>query len=290
MSNYTLVTHNDLDGLSSVVLSKFFGIEFEEILVLGYEKVCSLESLMSNPNGIIITDLFVEEDVFNRLRSKTKYLQIYDHHISSRYLDKYDSQICDVSRCGSRIFYEEFIMKLPHFKHNDAVEKYVTLVDTYDRWQNTSPLFEDALNLNRLYSYYYSENGFIDSACNLLKRDMKYSDSNIKAINSILRDENTTYDYAVRNLGIYTDSKGVQYGVFPCRLYASIICNRILTSHSSMTYIIGYYSSGRLSLRAKPDFDLTSLKGIRGHKLAAGGFLSQNEIVELRNGKPIPYN
>ena len=280
----TLITHTDLDGLGSVVLAKFYGITFKRIYMWDYDKISM--KVLSETKNVIMTDLSIPEEDF--LKIKDNGIQIFDHHDSSLYLKKY-GQICDTSRCGTRIFFEEYIKKHEKYRENEHVERFVHLVDVYDRWQEDSDDWEEALRLNRLF-FSLSRVVFISDASELLKRKMIYNANEISLIESVEAEEDRLYEEALKELCICKDEKNACYGVFPCKTYQSIICNKILKSCSEMDYVIGYFPSGKISVRSKNYFDLTQLKGIRGHKHAMGGYLDTKAINDLKVGISLSYN
>ena len=283
--NTALITHTDLDGISVIVLAKLFHVRFKRIYIWNYEQININE--MKKHRNILMVDLSIDEKSFTELRHQGYEIIIYDHHESSRYLSKCRGCIWDLNKCGTRLFYDNFIKFQPMYKENKYAEQYVMLVDVFDRWQQNSPLWENALNLQRLFA---SSENFVNSAINYINRGLVFTPSESTSIMQIMHEEDKAYKEATKEMKIYTDSKGIRYGVMPIKRYVSIISNRALNNNQELTYIIGYFNNGRISIRSKTNFDITTLKGICGHKNAAGGFMNKNEIKDLINGNPIPYN
>ena len=283
--NTLLITHTDLDGISVLVLTRYFGVKFKKVYVWNYEEI-NIDDMKKYKN-IIMVDLSIDEKSFLDLKQRGCDIRIYDHHETSKYISKYKGNIWDMNRCGTRIFYDNYIKFLPMFKENKSVEDYVLLVDTFDRWQQNNPLWERALNLQRLFT---STQHFINIGVEYIKRNLVFTPSESMTIIQTIHDEDKEYKESIRGMKKYTDSKGVIYGVIPIKKYVSIVCNRILNNNQDLVYVIGYYPSGRISVRSVERFDVTTLKGIHGHKNAGGGFMNKNEIKELINGTYAFYN
>lgn len=281
---FTLITHTDLDGLGSVVLCNYYRIPLKDYILWDYSQI-DINSL-TKLKDIIITDLSIMESDYIKLKDKN--VHIYDHHESSKYLSKY-GQICDIKRCGTKIFFNEFIKKHEKYKENKDVERFVNLVDTYDRWLDDNPLWEDALQLNRLcISLPHKE--FISLAPSIINRHFEYDSYEREIISKLENEENKLFEDAKKELKLFKDERNNTYGVFPCFKSQSLICNMILKTVEDMKYVIGYFPNGKISVRSKKCFDLTQLSKINGHKNAMGGFLNKKELNGLLQGIPIPYN
>lgn len=281
----TLVTHTDLDGAGSIVLANIYHIIFKNIITIDYNRI-DVNKLI-NLCPIIMTDLSIPEEDF--LKFQNHKITIYDHHESSSYLKKYNGQISDTSRCGTKIFYQEYIQKHHNYRYIPEVEMFVHMVDTYDRWQETNPAWEDAVNLNRLFKALKLDN-FVQSAVKFIKNKLVYTKYDKMLIARMEAQENKDYNDSKHTLNTFIDSKGIKYGV--CKLFnnASVTCNRMLKSDPSMIYVIGYYDNGIISARSIPQFNLLEFNELHGHKNAAGGLLDKNSLYNLLSGTSLHYN
>ena len=281
----TLITHIDLDGAGSIVLSKIFNISFKNIIITDYGRMDVKQLLKLCP--IIMTDLSVPENEFIQLYERG--ITIYDHHESSSYLKKYKGQVSDTSRCGTKIFYQEYVKKHPNYRYIPEVEMFVHIVDTYDRWQDTNLAWNDAVNLNRLFRALKLDN-FVQAAVKYIKNGLQFSSKDKLLISQFEQQENMDYNSSKHTLNTFIDSEGNKYGV--CKLFnnASTTCNMILKNDPLMIYVIGYYESGRISARSKPEFNLLRFNELHGHKNAAGGMLDKNNLDKLLSGVSFKYN
>lgn len=290
MTQTVLITHTDLDGYGSIVLSKLYNIHFKEIINWDYKDIDI--NALSQYRNIIMTDLSIPEDDFNTLVRKGIDITIYDHHESSRYLTKYPQQYWNNEQCGTMIFYEQYIKRQYNFAKDNNIDRFVRLVDTYDRWQKESSLWEEALNLNRYFYLFMkkSQQERTDKLISLIRNELCYTQGEHEMLCDVIKRENESYEKTKQNLRIYNDTHGIQYGVAPVFGQASLINLRLFKEFKDIQYTIYYYPNGRLSLRSRPVFDLTQLQGIKGHKNAAGGFVEQNVLDSIKSGTSIPYN
>ena len=284
--NTLLITHTDLDGISVLVLCKYFGISFKKTLTWNYEQI-NLNTI-SRYNDVLMVDLSVKEEEYLALKQKGIDIRIYDHHSTSEYLSKYRGNIWTTEKCGTKLFYENYVKMLPMFKPNENVENYVELVDVFDRWQTTNPLWDRALNLQRLFSL--NSRNFVNIGASYITRGLVFTPVQSSTILEAIDEENKQYNDSLKCMQTFTDTKGVLYAVFPIRKYSSIICNRILQEHPELTYVIACFKTGRLSVRSKEGFDITQLNGISGHKHAGGGYADAQEMRNLMKGVSLPYN
>lgn len=283
--NTFLITHTDLDGISVLVLCKYFGISFKRVSTWNYEQINP--DVICKYSDVLMVDLSVKEEEYLMLKQRGIDIRIYDHHSSSEYLSKYRGNIWTTEKCGAKLFYENYVKMLPMFKPDENVERYVELVDIFDRWQTHNPLWDRALNLQRLFSI--SKN-FVTIGVDYIKRGLVFTPVQSSLILKSIDDENRQYNDSLKCMQIFKDTKGVSYAVFPIRKYASIICNRMLHEYPDLIYVIACFKTGRLSVRSRDNFDVTQLQGISGHKHAGGGYADASEMRNLMKGVALPYN
>ena len=190
------------------------------------------------------------------------------------------------------------------------------MVDIFDRWQNSNPKWHLALNLNRFFDVLtrkidnYDENigkrlsmnvasanilrnldrtlimtemfnTFILGACLSLrvhKLPEQYIFEYSKAVSTIVRLERAAYRYAVKSLVMKETKDGVKYGICNGMRFPSVVMNEILKKNEDITFLIGVYGSGKMSIRAKAPFDLTTIPIFRGHPQACGGKIDSEKI------------
>lgn len=284
------ITDSDLDGVGSVILSEAAGIHYDKIIISNPRKINSDETVATamQYDKIIVTDLSFSENVLNQLLAAGKTVFIYDHHKSSQYLNNYPNCTSDSSRCGTRLYFEEVILKeLPEFAPHSAIteimHKFVELVDTYDRWQNNSENWSEACDLNKIFMYYArSPAPFIHKYADKLNRNtLAYDDDDKKALKHANALINGAYAYAETNMKIH-NVDNMRAAITRHKGFCSEVGNGLIQKHN-LTYIIliDTEHSGQASARSAPDFDCTTLNGFKGHKNAAGGKFEPSYLEDL---------
>lgn len=297
-----LISHLDLDGLGSVILSLFYNIPFNEIWCWknDYYDINTLSKYQT----IVFADLSISEDIYKSLIKIKKNIYIFDHHETSSWISKYKSNknIININECGTKIFYKNFIN--PEVI-NSNIETFVNLVDVYDRWQTHEETWKDALNLQRIFSYYvsYSTNALIykngkmydtpyfrfinNMLYKLHSNEFKFNRCENEIINTMIDEEKEAYELALDNIKFRVDNKNINFGIYECSNYASIIANKLLEEYTEIKYLIILYpkNKSKLSLRSRNDFNCLSFKGLKGHRNACGGVFSEKYIDDLYEGK-----
>ena len=295
-----LISHIDLDGSGSIVLERAYRdkLGFDQAVMLDYDFELNPENqaVVESFDEIIIADLSIREEYFAHLASLGKKVRIFDHHASASYLDEYRGCVHDETRCGTRIFFEEYVAERIG-RAPQVVFDFVDRIDTYDRWQDESPLWEEALSLNRvLYGFTdYSKKGMEASeaflrtqARKLMERDeWGWTPTEVQAIERSREAEDRRFQEAVDTISCRKDSRGLYFGVFAIPGKISIVCSRLLKDprYAFLDYVIVTNSyggvSGNLSLRSRNGFDCTALGPVNGHLAAAGGKIEPEQAKLL---------
>lgn len=281
-----LITDSDLDGMGSIILSKAFNIEFDEIEISTPQKMKSVNiiSKILAHDEIIITDLSLNEFTMKKIMTKRN-ITVYDHHITSVYLNKkeFKGSISDSSRCGTKIYFEEYVKK--HRTTNESARRFVELVDVYDRWQQTNTLWPLACKLNKVFQYHkWNNNYFIEKFAHEIQDDCfcfdEEDERNIEIINQEIENSMKFSDDLLK---IFTNNE-IKYGITYYSNYSSEVGNGLIEKHD-LTYILMINNNHQdcISARSKPDFDLTSINGLQGHKNAAGGKFPIKLIKNMYN-------
>ena len=303
-----LITHTDLDGIGCAILAIYFD-NFDYIYSINYNSIddyIDLINLLSPENQYIITDLSLSEEQFCRI-NKISNVTIIDHHKSSNYLQKYKNQFIDVSKCGTKLFYEKYYKSI---NKNSKIDKFVEIVNINDLWLFNKYNFEINYNLNRLFveMKYNSEfiektliynrgltnsiyKSFIELIINkfLSKSSVfNYSINDLKFIDNQKQLENQSKEYAEEFLQIRTDRNGNKFGLTGIiNGLTSLIGSYLLNKYSELIYIVLYFPTYLqvLSVRSINDFDCTQIPYINGHKNAAAGSFSEKFIKSLIRSK-----
>lgn len=317
-----LLTHTDLDGVAAWIVGRYYGIDFQNVIFIDYSNLYGEQEEMldwfapySNQHydKLWVTDVAVTPEMYDYIQKTFSEFAIFDHHERSLVLDGRPSAYVAKTSSGTKLFYDYLNGMYPE-KHNVVLEEFVTLVDTYDRYDDKSPLWEQAQNMNRIFwqslAFYKSgaaryfpflklqENKFY----NFAMTSFVVTPYEQTLIEKSLAKEQQEYNLALRSLQIREDERGVKYGLWHGASKISIICYHLLQNYPDLTYIIAVntYSgkaarqvNGKISVRSRADgdFDVTTLQGIGGHKSAGGGSLDIGFLKKFWFDKTvhIPY-
>ncbi len=292
------ITHNDLDGLTPIVLDKLHNLDFDDVLSIGYEFWEDPETLnyIKTFNRVVITDLSTSEEFFHELIDLGVYVEVYDHHTSSDWMSKLPESdkyrlVHDETRSGTKIYFEEFILK--QFPRVKKAERYmVELTDTYDLWKKDSPLWEEAQSFTRVFfgmndwsqSGYVAKEKFVDQQVKKIRRlpEWRWLASEQKIIDTAIEKEKVALEESEARLQTRTDSKGNIFGTFHLGGKISITATKILENHPELKYVIIQNSfrglNSKLSFRSRTEeeFNCLNLCLAHGHTVAAGGELKTN--------------
>lgn len=293
-SKSLLITDSDLDGLGSAVLSKVFGIKYDEIK-LSTPRNMNTEEMMTfiEPfDYIVVADLSFDEEHMRAIQNKNKHIVVYDHHITSSYLnnpEKYPGSISDPSRCGTKIYYSEYIVKPRRGRFTLPALRFVNLVDTYDRWlKNDAKYWEDACKLNRVYLYHRKEPWkFIEIYTEKLKqRRLEFDEEDERKSECIINSIKAAYAYSERWMKVYPWKEGGNYAITYHTGYCSDVGSDLVNNYKlNFVVMIDTVSFMTVSVRSVEEFDCTRFEGIKGHKNAAGGKFPSKFLEDVYEGK-----
>ena len=296
-----LISHTDLDGLGSIVLAKYFELPFDEIYSWDYEfeEIPQCKTIMESADEIIIADLSISEAAFDHLVSMGKKVVIYDHHATSSWLAKKLGSVHDESRCGTKIFFEEYVAPLVG-RFKPIVREFVELVDVYDRWVLESPLRPEAENLQRAWSAYASWN----SPDNMVRHDrfitqmirkfdtydhFCWNVTEENYINTAIQKEEKSFQDALACMQVRIDNQGRKFGVWKAWGRISSTASKILNRpENTFDYVICLQDSpdnwGKVSFRClEGKFEVTKLASVGGHLAAGGTNLTPDEATLFWN-------
>lgn len=294
-----LVSHVDHDGLAPGLLAEFFKLSFDKIVHwdYGFELIPESTALLESFDSIVMTDLSCSEEYYNKLISMGKTVEIYDHHDSSSWIKDKPNCVHDQTRSGTKIFFEEYLCKRVS-RLRPIVAEYVELVHTYDTWQKNSPLWPEALNLQRVL-FKYALWGIPDPRTSFdrfftaTQRKLQMQDywswnsTELRYIQEAKAREEEVYRSAVKQLSFRHDSKGKTFAVFSAGGKISFVADRLLREDNipvDYLIIVQTYKgiSGKLSGRSLDErFDCTTLAPLNGHKGAAGGTIEKTDAEQF---------
>ena len=163
-----LITHiADPDGAVPIILSK---LVFDNVTTFSCEKSevdDILKQLLKNDyDKIYIVDLNISEEMAKYINDDEKLkeiIEVYDHHQSEEYLNKYPFinvvvEKGGIKECGTTLYYKH----LKEITKNEVLNKeslsiMVELVRQNDTFDFTNELKEDALMFRNLYDIYGRE-------------------------------------------------------------------------------------------------------------------------------------
>lgn len=293
--NRILVSHIDLDGHSVITLARHFNetLKFDLIWArdYGFEENEIEFEFLKKFKEVIIADLSIPQEKTQELRDAGVIVSHYDHHSKADWLASDEGSSHDVNRCGTKIFWEDYIKpKIGRFPV--IINEFVELVDTYDLWKQESPLWERAKNLNNILTGLkdWDATDPIEAALGfyelfekklLTMSEWTETRKEIEIVESAAKREEEVYQRAMKKLQIRIDSKGKVFAVTSMPSKISIVCSRILEEQENLDYIVAFNTwgglSGKLSFRSRNGFNCNDIGVANGHDAAAGGTIGIEE-------------
>lgn len=290
-----LITHIDSDGLGAGILAEHFSLQFDKIVYWDYafELVPENDELMKKCSSIVLVDLSFSEEYYNSIIAQGIIVEIYDHHESSKWINGKENCVHDLTRSGTKIFFEEYVSKFVS-RFRPVVYEFVNLVHTYDTWEKESPLWKEALNLQRvLYKYAAwdipDKRTAYDRFFTAVQRKFEgqeywsWNSTEIRYIQEAISREDEVYRAALSQLQYRIDSKGNKFAIFTAGGKISFVCDRLLREDKiDVKYVVCLNSykglNGKLSFRSLPEvFDCTTIGVANGHIGASGGTISKED-------------
>lgn len=294
-----LFTHNDLDGIGSVILSKIaFGEWFSNYKICDHKDINDsvIEWVNQKKNqSIFITDISVNEDVANKLDIDNTYL--FDHHPTAMNLKgRFNGEVSEnivingigeIKTCGTELYYN-WLLKNGLIKR-EYVDSLVNLIRNYDtwRWVTLGEYGKKSKQLNDLF-YFYGEEKFIErilkefnsGSKSFQLNDMEkiYLESKQREIDEYVKEKNKNIIKTV------IDNKVV--GIVYAENFISELGNELCKLNEDIDYIAIINMDGKISFRTVKDnihlgFDVASKLGGGGHAKAAGASFDVTKSKEF---------
>lgn len=296
MKNTLQIIHNDLDGISPIILNRYYKIDYYKEISTNYEEKGEHDSLrqFTNLEKVIYVDFTPDEEAYEIIRQKDLECIVIDHHISQfdNMTEKAKDNpkltyIFDNEKSGTLLYYE-YLTETLNYEKKDIVGYFCNLVSTYDLYNKQSPLWTKAQNLNRLlYKVInWANRGtlamydfFINGQLWKLENCESYSfnkfeetkiDADIKAEKDILNE----FISGKRRIKTRVDEQGRYFAVIILNKKVSAIASLLLERYKKLDYIviINDYEKDckKVSLRSKEHINLLEFEGVKGHKNACG--------------------
>jgi oligoribonuclease NrnB/cAMP/cGMP phosphodiesterase (DHH superfamily) len=304
LNKKAFISHTDLDGHNAITLAMFFNqnLGFSSFYSRDYGFLLDKEDkdFFLSFDEIIIADLSISPEDFEEFTSKNIHVEIYDHHEAAEYLKEKENCCHDNDRCGTKIFWEEYV--IPRIKRfPPIINEFVTLTDIYDLWRIESPLWEDAKALNSILygmKIYSITDGIKQTNLyyELMMRKFKFLrnwellDHEKRLVERAKKREEDMYKKARDTMEIRVDKKGKIFGVFALASKISLVASRILEEEPEIDYLVVINTwggiQGRLSFRSRSKINCNDIGVAAGHGSAAGAGVGPDVAIKfLENPK-----
>ena len=152
-----LITHTDLDGVGSLILSKLFQLDITDYIFMNYDELYEENGsedekvILELPfiyDRIFVTDVATNKNFYDYLSSVCQTFGVFDHHEKTAEIADLANVYYSIEKSGTELFYDELKSEAGTYKSWDT---FVNGVSAYDLWKLDSPDRELGENLNRLF-------------------------------------------------------------------------------------------------------------------------------------------
>lgn len=306
------ISHSDIDGCIPFLLDTYFKEGFDCNMSLNYhdyEREDFDYSVFSKYNEIVFSDFSPNQKALDLMIENNVHLIVVDHHASFYELYQNNKEKLeslqnkglieihfDNTKSGSGLYFDYLKEKHSKGRTSKIINQIVTLADTYDLFKTESPLWEEALSLNRLmwksYNWFAKDSFDIKKFDKFLKllqykvdnlNDFEFNRYESNAIKESIEKENEAYKKAISNILVREDDEGKTFGIIRMRAKVSITAHNILKNYPKLDYllIINEFNKEELKLSGRSrGFNLLRLNYLRGHASASGSEPLDNEFLE----------
>ncbi|WP_409298473.1 DHH family phosphoesterase [Peribacillus sp. SCS-26] len=283
---YTLLTHNDLDGVGCGILAR---LAFGDNVEVRYNSIASLNRQVEKfietgdfSRKLYITDLSVSEKNEENIQAFIDaggHAELIDHHKSADHLNRHSWASVKVEDDGkpasaTSLFYNHLTAS-GALRGSQAAEEFVELVRLYDTWEWDRLSVQDAKRLNDLFFMYPIEE-FAENMLSRLAGTAPFEFSELEK--KLLEIEENKIDRYIRRKKreVYQIYIGEECaGIVHAENYHSELGNELMKEFSHLDYIAIVMVGGkRISLRTIHDHvDVSEVAGRYqggGHQKASG--------------------
>ncbi|WP_409288548.1 DHH family phosphoesterase [Peribacillus sp. SCS-37] len=283
---YTLLTHNDLDGVGCGILAR---LAFGENVEVRYNSIASLNRQVEKfietgdtSRKLYITDLSVSEKNEENIQAFIDaggQAELIDHHKSADHLNRHPWASVKVEEDGkpasaTSLFYKHLTAS-GALEGSRTADEFVELVRLYDTWEWDRLSVQDAKRLNDLFFMYPIEE-FAENMLSRLAGTTPFEFSELEK--KLLEIEESKIDRYIRRKKreVYQIYNGAECaGVVHAENYHSELGNELMKEFSHLDYIAIVMVGGkRISLRTIHDHvDVSEVAGRYqggGHQKASG--------------------
>lgn len=298
---YTLLSHNDLDGVGCGILAK---LAFNEQVKVRYNSIVSLnreiEYYLENEQQdtfLFITDLSPNEENEKRLNDfylENKRVQLLDHHKTALHLNDYEWGYVLVEddkghlTSATSLFYQ-YLISHDLLEPSDAIAEFVELVRQYDTWEWEKNENFKAHRLNTLF-FLVSIDEFEEKMIERLKTNDHFEfDAFEKKILDMEENKIERYIRRKKRELVQTELDGFFAGIVYAESYHSELGNELGKEYPHLDYIAILNIGGkRIAFRTIHDYvDVSEIAGHYGgggHEKASGCSLSNEAYKQFVEG------
>jgi oligoribonuclease NrnB/cAMP/cGMP phosphodiesterase (DHH superfamily) len=305
------MTHNDLDGVGSLILNEYYGYtdSFDKVYVVSYQEIVDNEKFvfprffpLTEDDDLVVTDVSMVPELYAYIKNTAKSYVIYDHHDETGKIEGDPNIHYNKKKSGTLLYFEAVTEGK---RVSMKLKKLVDLINTYDNYNDESPLWEEAQNMNRVFYKVYSwglkpypaVQKFISLQVNKVKDPKRlefgFSDYEDQKIQEVLEKEHEILVKARSTIQRRTDNAGNNFGLVVLASKISITCYNLLKEMEDLSYIIAINAykgiNGAVSVRARKtsSIDVNNLLGIHGHEKAGGGQFPVPFLIDFSRAKDL---
>ena len=284
-----LVTHNDLDGISPIILLNLSKEKFEYKSIDIADVDRTFDELFESGdinkyNQLYVVDLTLTEHVYDLLTKEKRNVLVFDHHESHKFANKYDFvnvtvDINGVLTCGTELFYLYLLKKYPSIYDNNKIKEFVKLVREKDTYVFTSEMPKEL----ELLQLFYGRNQFIKLFTKRLrsKKEVFNFTTFEKRYLEVIEDDRKRY---IRSKALSMKKyvvKDKKFGIVFADKYKDDVGNELAIKNPDLDGILIINMAKSISYRTiKSDINLNefaSVYGGGGHQKAAGSFITTKD-------------
>ena len=295
---YTLLSHNDLDGVGCGILAK---LAFNEQVKVRYNSIVSLnqeiEFFLENGQQdafLFITDLSPNEENEKRLNDyylENKRVQLIDHHKTALHLNEYEWGYVLVENddghltSATSLFYH-YLVTHELLEQSDAITEFVELVRQYDTWEWEKNENHQAHRLNTLF-FLVSIDEFEEKMIDRLQNSDHFEfDEFEKKVLKMEEEKIERYIRRKKRELVQSEVNGYLAGIVYAEMYHSELGNELGKEYPHLDYIAILNIGGkRIALRTIHNhIDVSEIAGQYGgggHEKASGCSLSNEAYKQF---------
>ncbi|MBN8218794.1 MAG: hypothetical protein J0L75_19295 [Spirochaetes bacterium] len=276
---HALVTHGNCpDGTAAAVLATRLWpkvqVTWGNHQVIGEQILAAGRSLREG-GLLVLADISGDADTLARLAEilipKKAALHIYEHHQTRDFLSVWKlpegltgSVVFDNGRCGSRIFFDEW---LPRDASLEVYREFIVLTDDRDLWLNQDPRSTDLAKIHHIYGDQGYLKRFVQNPMVALTLEER------TILDYQMRKDREKIDKILEKIEVKEDDGGYRYGVVYGEADSTDLLHQAIVRHDLEYAIHVNLNAGKGSIRGRGAFDCAKFaekRGGGGHRAASG--------------------